>query len=39
MAAGAQVNGRISRQADMPQRALLAPEPASSDVDDEVVTV
>lgn len=37
MAAGAQVNGRISRQADMPQRALLAPEPVASDVTDETV--
>jgi cytoskeletal protein CcmA (bactofilin family) len=37
MAAGAQVNGRISRQADMAQRALLAPDPAASDVADEAV--
>jgi cytoskeletal protein CcmA (bactofilin family) len=37
MAAGAQVNGRISRQADMAQRALLAPEPAAADVADEAV--
>jgi cytoskeletal protein CcmA (bactofilin family) len=38
MAAGAQVNGRISRQADMAQRALLAPEATASDVADEVVS-
>jgi cytoskeletal protein CcmA (bactofilin family) len=36
MAAGAQVNGRISRQADMAQRALLAPESGAPDAVAEV---
>jgi cytoskeletal protein CcmA (bactofilin family) len=38
MAAGAQVNGRISRQADMAQRALLAPESGAPDAVAEVAT-
>ena len=38
MAAGAQVNGRISRQADGAQRALAAPDAAAADVDDQPVT-
>lgn len=38
MAAGAQVNGRISRQADMAQRALLPPEATASDAVAEVAT-
>ena len=37
MAAGAQVNGRISRQAEVGQRALAAPD-AATDADDEAVT-
>ncbi len=37
MAAGAQVNGRISRLADMAQRALAAPDATASGVDDEAV--
>ena len=37
MAAGAQVNGRISRQAEEAQRALSAPEAAATDIDDEAV--
>ncbi|MEO8777624.1 MAG: polymer-forming cytoskeletal protein [Rhodanobacter sp.] len=38
MAAGAQVNGRISRQPDEAQRALATPDSAAPDVDDEAVT-
>ena len=38
MAAGAQVNRRISRQADEAQRALAAPDATAPDVDDEAVT-
>ncbi len=37
MAAGAQVNGRISRQAEEAQRALSAPDTASPALDDEAV--
>lgn len=37
MAAGAQVNGRISRQAEEVQRALSAPDAAATDIDDEAV--
>ena len=37
MAAGAQVNGRISRQAEEAQRALSAPVTASPALDDEAV--
>jgi cytoskeletal protein CcmA (bactofilin family) len=38
MAAGAQVNGRISRQADMAQCALLPPESGAPDAVAEVAT-
>jgi cytoskeletal protein CcmA (bactofilin family) len=38
MAAGAQVNGRISRQADVSQRALPVPESSASDTIAEVST-
>ena len=37
MAAGAQVNGRIARQAEEAQRALSAPDRAAPDLDDEAV--
>ena len=37
MAAGAQVNGRIARQAEEAQRALSAPDPAAPDMNDEAV--
>ncbi|MGB3268807.1 MAG: polymer-forming cytoskeletal protein [Rhodanobacter sp.] len=37
MAAGAQVNGRISRQAEPAQRALAAPEAGATDVDEEAL--
>lgn len=37
MAAGAQVNGRIARQAEEAQRALSAPDSAAPDIDDEAV--
>ena len=37
MAAGAQVNGRISRQAEPAQRALAAPEAGTTDVDEEAL--
>ena len=37
MAAGAQVNGRISRQAEPAQRALAAPEAGAGDVDEEAL--
>ncbi len=37
MAAGAQVNGRISREAEEGQRALAAPAVALTDADDESV--
>ncbi|HXD38739.1 MAG TPA: polymer-forming cytoskeletal protein [Rhodanobacter sp.] len=37
MAAGAQVNGRISRKAEEVQRALAAPDAAATDADDEAV--
>lgn len=37
MAAGAQVNGRIARQAEEAQRALSAPGSAAPDIDDEAV--
>jgi cytoskeletal protein CcmA (bactofilin family) len=37
MAAGAQVNGRIARQAEEAQRALAAPEAGATDVDEEAL--
>jgi len=37
MAAGAQVNGHMARQAEPVQRALAAPEAAASDVDEEAL--
>ncbi|CAM5575564.1 Cell shape determination protein CcmA OS=Rhodanobacter lindaniclasticus OX=75310 GN=B1991_03160 PE=4 SV=1 [Rhodanobacter lindaniclasticus] len=37
MAAGAQVNGRISRLAEPAQRALAAPEAHASDADEEAL--
>ncbi|CAM5393392.1 bactofilin family protein [Rhodanobacter lindaniclasticus] len=37
MAAGAQVNGRISRLAEPAQRALAAPEASASDADEEAL--
>jgi cytoskeletal protein CcmA (bactofilin family) len=37
MAAGAQVNGRIARQAEQAQRALAAPEAGTTDVDEEAL--
>lgn len=37
MAAGAQVNGRVSRQTEEAQRALTAPDAAAGDIEDEAV--
>ena len=37
MAAGAQVNGRISREAEPAQRALAAPDAGAIDVDEEAL--